>query len=258
MISPATCVDTRALPRTGFDVAAYTREAQGRISVDAERITREHPDGLDARTRADLAFCRRLDAGALSELRALLASATGREARITAFCATWAYERHWFARAQADLLASGGAGHTPVPAARLRDRARALHVEHTLPILAPLRSGLRPDPTTAGQMARLALQEAGLRRAQLTLHERLRGHARTVLAEIIDRRERLITFFTEEARVRSSHSAGEAAAVRRVLRHPASALRIAGVADPDERRALTSLHLGSRPAAVPGQASRGL
>lgn len=102
-----------------FDVAAYVRAPLGPM--------RETLEGAGAALPADLAealrYVQRRAQGTGSWLSHVLVTATHKDARITAFLSTWAYEAHWFGDA---LSAIAGAG--PVPAirrgitARLRDR----------------------------------------------------------------------------------------------------------------------------------------
>jgi hypothetical protein len=102
-----------------FDVAAYVRAPLGPM--------RETLTGLGSALPADLAealrFLQRRAQGTGSWLSHVLVTATHKDARITAFLSTWAYEVHWFGDA---LSALAGAG--PVPAirrgiaSRLRDR----------------------------------------------------------------------------------------------------------------------------------------
>jgi hypothetical protein len=102
-----------------FDVAAYVRAPFGPM--------RETLEGVGAALPADLAealrYVQRRAQGTGSWLSHVLVTATHKDARITAFLSTWAYEAHWFGDA---LSAIAGAG--PVPAirrgiaAKLRDR----------------------------------------------------------------------------------------------------------------------------------------
>ena len=92
-----------------FDVAAYVRQPSGPM--------RETLTGLGAALPADLAdalrYVQRRAQGTGSWLARVLVTATHKDARITAFLSTWAYEAHWFGDA---LAALAGAG--PVPAIR--------------------------------------------------------------------------------------------------------------------------------------------
>ena len=102
-----------------FDVSAYVRQPFGPM--------RETLTGLGAVLPADLAetlrYVQRRAQGTGSWLSHVLVTATHKDARITAFLSTWAYELHWFGDA---LTALAGAG--PVPAirrgvaAKIRDR----------------------------------------------------------------------------------------------------------------------------------------
>lgn len=221
---------------TAFDVAAYTQQARGRIEVDASAV-----EPLDERTRADLSYLWRLDAAGLSEMRAVLSSWTANEARVTAFLATWAYERYWFARGIRDVLAADG-GPLPEPARRpLSSHLKSIYVSRLLPIVSPVWTTAIGETATAGHMARLAVQEASLRAAYRALLPRLSGEARRLLEEVVERREEIIRFFRLEAGARIRRSAAEAAAARVHLGGTWRPLRVVGVADADEVRAMTSI-----------------
>lgn len=221
---------------TSFDVAAYTRDARGRIRVDKSAV-----EPLDEALRADLEFVWRLDSAGLSEARAILGNWTGNEARITAFVVTWAYERMWLGWAVRDLLTAHD-GQLPEPRshARIGARLRDLWVEKAMPVVAAPVAALVGESITAGHMLRLALQEASLRATYQALLPRLSGEAARVVSEIIDRRVDIIDFFETEASARIGRSRGEALSARGALLgwRP---LRIVGVPDPDEDRALASI-----------------
>lgn len=102
-----------------FDVPAYVRAPLGPM--------RRSLAGAGTVLPADLAdalrYVQRRAQGTTSWLSHVLVTATHKDARITAFLSTWAYERHWLGDALAAL-----AGVGPVPAirrgiaSRLRDR----------------------------------------------------------------------------------------------------------------------------------------
>lgn len=73
--------DSLRVVTTDFDVAAYTRDARGPIPVDGA-VT------LTDDARLDLAYLWRVEHEALGDMRRMLSSWTGNEARITAFLAT--------------------------------------------------------------------------------------------------------------------------------------------------------------------------
>lgn len=219
--------------RTEFDVHRYLAHARGPIEVDPSRVR------LPEDVARDLSFLWRLESSALAETRALLASWTANEARITAFVTGWGYERYWLARALRDILEAsptreglGGGGSTSI---------RGVWVERGLPIVAPVLGGLIKEPLTAGHMARLAVQEAALQAAEKAVRSRSNGEVDRVLTEIIDRREEIIRFFRSEAVARIRRSRVEAVAARAHLMRPWAPLRIVGVPEPDEARVLTSI-----------------
>lgn len=222
---------------TSFDVDAYTRAARGRIRVEASGVD------LGGRgVREDLAFLWRLDSAALSEARAFLATWTGNEARITAFVATWAFERLWLGHAVRDLLTADRSPRPdPLPRASLGARARGFYVERGLPFVAPVWTSIVGESVTVGHMARLAIQETALQAAYSALLPRLDGEAARVVTEIIGRRDEMIRFFTLEATARISRSPQEARMAKLFLLGSWKPLRIVGVPDRDEARALASL-----------------
>lgn len=220
---------------TDFDVPGYLEQARGRIAVDRDRID------LPAEAARDLGFLWRLENSALAETRALLASWTANEARITAFVTAWGYERYWLAKALRDVLDAGAATGSPTPSRALSTRLRGIWVERALPIVAPVVGGLVREPVTAGHMARLAVQEGALQVAEAALLPRLEGEARRVLAEVVDRRAEIVRFFRTEATARITRSRREAVLARIHLGRPWAPLRVVGVPEPDESTVLASL-----------------
>lgn len=223
-----------AVLRTGFDVSAYTREVAGRLDVDLAEIAHEI-EGLGAEAiaglRRDLAYLHRVESAALTEARTMLSSWTANEARITAFLASWLFERYWWARAVGEVRDALGAGAEPAvglvgPAAILRRQ----YVERILPLVGPAWTALAAERVTAGHMARMAIQEGSLLAALRALAPRLdrAPSARGVLEEVATRRERAVDFFTQEARARITRSRGEAIVARIVLAVGGDPLRPAG------------------------------
>lgn len=220
---------------TDFDVDKYVRAARGRIPVAAEGVE------LTGRAARDLAFLWRLEAAALEEMRALLVSWTGNETRITAFLATWAYERYWLARALRDLLEAAGRPLQPIGARPLTARLRSIYVERMLPLLSPVVGGVIGEAVTAGHMARMAIQEGALRAALEALRGRLAGEASDVVAEVVRRRDDFVEYFRGEAVARIERSAAERTFAQMMLAPPWAPLRAVGIADAAEVQALGSL-----------------
>lgn len=226
--------------RTDFDVAAYVRRGTARLEVDTAQLAAEAPLGEDL--RLVLGVLQRLEASALAESRAMLATSTGNEARITAFLATWMVDRFWQSRALRDLLTGDHPTDRPEPLHRPRPMhaLRRLHVDRLQPLLSPLWTGLGGEAVTAGHMARMAIQEASLQAALVTVSRRLSGEARRVVDVVVGRHDAAVDFFTAEAIARLTRSRREAATARLVLAL-GSPLDGGGIIDPDLRAALAVL-----------------
>nr|WP_245354272.1 hypothetical protein [Brachybacterium sacelli] len=230
---------------TDFDVAAFTRRGSGRLPVDTALLAAETPLPADLRTA--LGVLQRLESSALSESRAMLATATGNEARITAFLATWLVDRHWQSRALRDLLT----GDHPVERPRIQHRLhplrslRRVHVDRVQPLLSPLWTAVAGESVAAGHMARMAIQEASLQAALHALSRRLDGEARRVVDLVLRRHQAAADFFTAEAIARIGRSRGEAVTARVVLAL-GSPLDGGGTPDADLPAALTVLGAEAR------------
>src|SRR5690606_27110390 len=128
---------------TDVDVTKYAENARGRIAV-ADDVA------IDGRTARDLAYLWRLETAALHDMRAMLISWTGSEPRVTAFLATWAYERYWLARALRDLLDAADRPLQPPGPRPLSARARDVYLDRLLPLASPLLGQLAGEALTAG------------------------------------------------------------------------------------------------------------
>ena len=223
--------------RTEVDVDAYIRRGSSRLPVDTDRLAAEPP--LPEDLRLALGMLQRLEASALAESRAMLATATGNEARITAFLATWLVDRFWQSRALRDVLTGDRPGAHPLPTRRPGPlhTLRRMHLDRVQPLLGPVWTGLAGESVAAGHMARMAIQEASLRAGLRAVSRRLDGEARRVLEVVIERHRAAGDFFTAEAIARLTRSRREALTARLVLAL-GSPLEGGGLPDPDLREAL--------------------
>ncbi len=220
---------------TSFDVAAYTRNARGRFDVDVDDVV------LDPGTLADLDYLWRIEAAALGDMRSMLASWTSKEARITAFLGTWAYERYWNSFALRQLLRAAGADPERSGPRGLRARGRHAYVQYLLPGVAPVVGIFVGEPVTAGHMARMAVHEGAMQVAYRAVLPRLESAARATLDEIIGRRETFLEFYRLEAAARIRRSPAERLSARLSLSWPWSPMRPDSVAEPDEGVRLASI-----------------
>lgn len=231
---------------TDVDLDGYLETPHRRLPVDTAAVAAQPLDPAVART---LGVIQRLEGSALAESRAMLATWTGNEARVTAFLATWLVERYWQARALRDVLTLDDPVERPRPfaAAGPATTLRRIHVARVQPLLSPLWTVLVGEAVTAGHMMRLAVQETWLREALTLLAERLDGEARRVALEVAGRHEDAIEFLRAEATARVTRSRREAIAARLVLTLD-DPLHGGGVPDPDLPAALAEL--GADPAAL--------
>ena len=144
---------------TDFDVAAYIRRGTSRLPVDSALHAQRAP--APARiVRLVLGVLQRLEASALAESRAMLATSTGNEARITAFLATWMVDRFWQSRALRDLLTGDHpvgpprAAHRPHPTARAAPHPRRPCPAAAVPAVGAVTGEGSPPRTWGGWRSR--------------------------------------------------------------------------------------------------------
>jgi hypothetical protein len=101
-------VDIMRFPAPDFDVREYARDAAGshRDELGLE-IYRTNP--LSADTLRILRYLQIIERATMTHLRSVLVTATHKDARITAFLTTWAFEKYWIA----DAFEQIGLAHQP-------------------------------------------------------------------------------------------------------------------------------------------------
>lgn len=108
--------DASLVPAAEFTVREFARTAAGshRDSLDLAAYEREP---LDHGTLELVDFLARLERSTMAQLRSVLVTPTHKDARITAFLVTWAYEKYWIADALEAVL-SAHPGYAPTAARR--------------------------------------------------------------------------------------------------------------------------------------------
>ncbi|MFF2368966.1 hypothetical protein [Agromyces sp. NPDC058110] len=106
-----------------FDVRGYARTAQGSLrgELDLDAIALS-PRALAA--RETIATLAELEGATMTHLRNVLVTSTHKDARVTAFLVSWAYEKYWIADAlrrisgagPAEAVGAGRVGTAPVGA----------------------------------------------------------------------------------------------------------------------------------------------
>jgi hypothetical protein len=209
-----------------FDVRAFARTAQGslRDKLDLPAIAAEPLTPDIARTLAALAV---LEGATMAHLRNVLVTSTHKDARVTAFLVTWAFEKFWIADALraiveagagADPSGDGRAGEPGRPPASTGDAASAGRG----PVRRALAGFTQGWAVVGVHMAVGFVDDRMLRAAYLRVVEVAHSPS---LAAAVDRllrvKARHAEFFEAEARARLGASARAARLARRELRRTA-------------------------------------
>jgi len=102
-------------PAPDFDVREFARTAAGshreKLNLDHYRTTPLTPEIVRL-----LSYLQVIERATMTHLRSVLVTATHKDARITAFLTTWAFEKYWVADALEQLVAANRpADHIPSP-----------------------------------------------------------------------------------------------------------------------------------------------
>jgi hypothetical protein len=258
--SEVTSMDDARIPAPGFDVREFARTAAGshRDALDLESY-RSNPVTDD--TLRILRYMQIIERATMTHLRSVLVTATHKDARITAFLTTWAYEKYWIADAIEQILLA----HQPEGAEP--DRS---------PFVTPVERTIRESifanivgvPMIAVHMAQGTVDEwitqAAYRRLlELDPNPQL---AQTV-TRFLEVKERQLIFFEAQARFRLERSAQSRKLTRRRLSRMAWPIgaKAQSRADTDfyfshlfaDRAALLT-ELDDRVDSLPGQGGLGL
>src|SRR5687768_15495179 len=95
-----------------FDVRAFTRTAQGNLRDGLELASFETVPLAPDVVRV-IAVLRDLESATMAHLRNVLVTPTHKDARVTAFLVTWAFEKFWIADALGAIVEANGGGHAP-------------------------------------------------------------------------------------------------------------------------------------------------
>ncbi|GAA2223796.1 hypothetical protein N1031_00810 [Herbiconiux moechotypicola] len=203
-----------------FDVREFARTAVGshRSEIDLEAFA-ERP--LDPATVRLLAYARELERSTMTYLRNVLVTPTHKDARVTAFLTTWAFEKYWIADSFEVIVKAHGQESLAAQVQQL-PRLRALGLElaeRATPIVESFRANSIGTDVIALHLASVTVDEwiveAAYRRlAELDPHPvlvALLEHVATVKA-----RHRLFVVADTERRLAGSKRARSLA--RRGLR----------------------------------------
>ncbi|MCA0295210.1 MAG: hypothetical protein LCH96_07830 [Actinobacteria bacterium] len=218
MTRPDVSTAEPASPPAGFSVHEFARTARGshRAELDLDAYATRP---LEAGALEMVALLERLERGALSYLRSVLVTPTHKDARVTGFLVTWAYEKFWVADAL-ELIVAAHPDFVPATAdaPKLRAARHAL-AERLEPIRESVVANLIGDDVVAVHCAAGAIDEwitatAYERLAEFTDHPVFAA----TMTRLRDVKRRHDTYFTDEARRRLAASPAAGRLARRRLR----------------------------------------
>lgn len=216
-----------------FDVREFARTARGshRDELDLEAV---RADGLTDDAAGLVRVLRDLERSTMQRMRNVLVTATHKDARVTAFLTTWAFEKFWVADALDAVLEAAG---RPVEATEHGKIAkpRGERAERRGPILRAILGNIQGPSLVAAHVTAGLVDEwvstAAYRRLADVAHA-LTGFAEMVVAL----KQRHIDFLAEDSERRLAASAADAKLARTILKQ--SVWPIGIVERPAEDRAL--------------------
>jgi hypothetical protein len=191
-------VDTR----TRFDVREFARTARGNHREEL-RLEGFASAPLTPESIHMVRYLGRLEGATMEHLRNLLVTATHKDARVTAFLVTWAFEKFWIADAlDAVLEANGAERFQDAPEGTVRKR-RSESSDRRGPIrraVSAIRLGVPiiAVHTTTGLVDEWITKAAYVRLAAQSKSAALAG----VVSMILDVKKRHQAFFDDESRRR--------------------------------------------------------
>ncbi|CAD6005035.1 hypothetical protein [Agreia sp. COWG] len=196
--------DDTSSPR--FDVREFASTARGnhRSELQLERYA-------DARLSDDavhlLRYLGRLESATMEQLRNLLVTATHKDARVTAFLVTWAFEKFWIADAIDQILIANGSQGAQVGEEGPPRSLRSEGADRRGPIRRAVLAMGQGVPLTGMHMATGLIDEWVMR----TSYQRLITIAgsptlETTIEMFVDIKSRHEKFFSGEARRRLAES----------------------------------------------------
>jgi hypothetical protein len=199
-----------------FDIREFTRTARGnhRAELQLNEISKA---GLGADAIRLLRLLRDLERSTMQRMRNLLVTATHKDARVTAFLTTWAYEKFWIADAlDAVLEATGDDLHSSEKAGGLR-RIVKERAERRGPIRRAIRANFDGPQIVAAHVTTGLTDEWITQAAYRKLGELASG-LHSVVELVLSVKDRHIRFLAEEAQRRLAASPRASKLTRREIR----------------------------------------
>jgi hypothetical protein len=253
-----------SLESGSFDIREFARTARGslRSELDLSAIT---ASGLGTDAIRLLRLLRDLERTTMQRMRNVLVTATHKDARVTAFLTTWAYEKFWIADAlDAVLEATGDDLHSSDKVGVSR-RIVTERAERRGPIARAIRANFDGPQIVAAHVTTGLADEWITQAAYRKLGELAVG-LHSVVDLVISIKDRHIRFLTEEAHRRLAASPRASKLTRREIKQAVWPIGAVERSDDDRsffervvfgapEGAAEARHISEMLAALPGLAS---
>src|SRR5665213_3951054 len=203
--------------RTRFDVREFARTARGNhretLQLSEYAATPLSPDAVRM-----VRYLGRLESATMEHLRNLLVTATHKDARVTAFLVTWAFEKFWIADALDAVLEANGSPRSRDVDEGHRRRTLAEASERRGPIRRAISAIRQGVPIIAVHMTTGLIDEWIMRVAYEQLAAASGSPALTgAIGTILDIKRRHADFFDDESRRRLAESSRAVVLTRKAL-----------------------------------------
>ncbi|WP_010202964.1 hypothetical protein [Salinibacterium sp. PAMC 21357] len=233
-------LDDMSIPAPDFDVRAYANDAHAsyRDLLDLEAYASQP---LSSDTVRALRYLQVVERGTMTHLRSVLVTATHKDARVTAFLITWAFEKYWIADALDQIIRANEGGtvdRTPfrTPVERTIRESIVANIVG-LPMVAV--------HTALGTVDEWLMQAAYRRLIELEPHPQLAD----IVTRLLATKSRQLQFFEAQAR----HRLGESSRAQKVTRRRLAKTPwpIGARAEPSQNTEFFFRYLfGSQPSAI--------
>ena len=203
-------IDRSIFPAPDFDVREFARTAAG-SHRDNLNLASYRANPLSTETLRVLRYLQIVERATMTHLRSVLVTATHKDARITAFLTSWAYEKFWIADALEQIaLANAPEGTEP-------DRAR-FRTPKERTIREAVYANIVGVPMIALHMT-LGTVDEWLTQAAYARISALEGNQQLTetVEQLLDLKRRQLSFFEPQARFRLAESQRAARLTRRRL-----------------------------------------
>jgi hypothetical protein len=199
-----------------FDIREFTRTARGNLRSEL-KLDEIAASGLGADAVRLLRLLRDLERSTMQRMRNLLVTATHKDARVTAFLTTWAFEKFWIADAlDAVLQATGDDLHSSDKVGVSR-RIITERAERRGPVARAIRANFDGPQIVAAHVTTGLVDEWITQAAYRRLGELATG-LRSVVELVLSIKDRHIRFLAEEAQRRLAASGRASRLARREIK----------------------------------------